>query len=226
MISEIQGKEGSDRKAASPLVGGLLRIHGIISRGLSISIRKCNEYLEKPDMLPKEAPGFSRYLTTLKWVTHSHHLSEDEIIYPHFKDRIEAPYVRLTNDHQDIARILVTLDQHIRDLSSGGVGKLREILGEFERLWAPHIRIEEENFTAEKLQMIMGMEEQLDFAKKVGGHGMKNSGPGPLALPFLVYNLEGRDRELFLMQIPWIVKKVLMPILWKGQWKSMSPFLL
>ncbi len=226
MINEIQSKEGRAVTEASPLAEGLLRIHKIISRGLSISIRKCDEYSGKQSIPPGEATGFSMYLTTLKWVTHAHHLSEDEIIYPYFKDHIKAPYDRLKNDHQDIAGILATLDQCILGISSVGVGKLREVLGEFEKLWIPHIRIEEENFTGEKLQMIMGIKEQVNFAKKLGNHGTKNSGPGPLALPFLVYNIEGRDREVFLMHIPWIVKKVLMPIIWKGQWKQMSPFLL
>jgi hypothetical protein len=93
------------------------------------------------------------------------------------------------------------------------------VLGEFEELWVPHIRIEEENFTAEKLQMVAGMKEQADLAEKLTKHGIKNSRPGPLVLPFMFFYLEGKDRETFMMPIPWIVKKVLVPIIWKGQWK-------
>jgi hemerythrin-like domain-containing protein len=210
----------------NPVIGGLLRIHKIITRGLDISIRKCDEYLGKQGIPPEEAAGFSMYVTALKWVTHAHHLSEDEIAFPYFKGSIAAPYGRLRDDHQTISRILVSLDQCILEISSGGVGKLREMLGEFEKLWVPHIRIEEENFTAEKLQMVAGMKEQVDLAEKLTKHGIKNSGPGPLVLPFMFFNLEGKDREVFMMPIPWIVKKVLVPIIWKSQWKPMSPFLL
>jgi len=219
-------KKDSLMTEMSPVVGGLLRIHIIISRGLSISIRKCDEYLGKQGIPSEEATGFSMYLSTLKWVTHSHHLSEDDIAFPYFKDYIDAPYNRLKDDHNDMARILDALDQRILEVSSGGIGKLREVLDEFDKLWGPHIKIEEENFTAEKLQAVIGMKEQVTLVEKLGEHSTKNAGPGPLALPFLFYNLEGKDREAFMKPIPWIVKKVLVPIIWRSQWKPMSPFLL
>ncbi len=210
----------------SPVVGGLLRIHKIISRGLSTSIRKCDEYLVKQGIPSGEAAGFSMYLSSLKWVTHSHHLSEDDIVFPYLKDLIEAPYNLLKDDHNAMTRILDSLDQCLLDLSSGGVGKLREVLEKFDKLWGPHIKIEEENFTSEKLMVAIEMQEQVNLVKKLGEHGIKNSGPGPLSLPFLIYNLESRDREDFMKPIPWIVKKVLVPIIWRSQWKPMIPFFL
>lgn len=210
----------------NPLVGGLLRIHKIISRGINISIRKCDEYIVNQGILPEEVAGFSMYVSALKMVTHSHHLSEDEIAFPFFKNHLDAPYDHLKDDHNTMARILETLDQSLVEVSSNGVGKLREVLGEFEKLWVAHIRIEEENFTMEKLLPVVGMKEQINLAEKLGEHGKKNSGPGPLALPFMIYNLESKDREAFMMHFPWIVKKVLVPIIWKRQWKPMSPFLL
>jgi len=42
----------------------------------------------------------------------------------------------------------------------------------------------------------------------------------------MFYNLEGKDREAFMKPFPMIVKKVLVPIIWKGQWKPMIPFFL
>ena len=219
-------KKDSLMTEMSPVVGGLIRIHKIISRGLSISIRKCDEYLGKQGIPSEEATGFSMYLSTLKWVTHLHHLSEDDIAFPYFKDYIDAPYNRLKDDHNDMARILDALDQRILKLSSDGIGKLREVLDEFDKLWRPHIKIEEVNFTAEKLQGVIGMKEQATLAEKLGEHSTKNAGPGALALPFLFYNLEGMDREAFMKPIPWIAKKVLVPVIWRSQWKPMSPFLL
>ncbi len=210
----------------SPLIGSLLNIHKVISRALNVSLQKCDEYLGKQGIPPGEAAGFLMYVRTLKWVTHSHHLTEDEMVFPYFRDKFEAPYTRLQDDHQAIARILVNLDERLSEISSGGVGKLREVLGEFDKLWGPHIRIEEEHFTADKLKSVAGMQEQVDLAARFAEHGKKNSGPGPLALPFLFYNLQGTDREAFLVPFPWIVKKVLVPIIWRGNWKPMSPFLL
>jgi len=219
-------KKASPVSEMSPVVGGLLRIHKIISRGLDISIRKCNEYIGKQGIPPGEVTGFSMYLSTLKGVTHSHHLSEDEIVFPWLKDYLDAPYVRLKDDHNDMARMLEALDQSILEVSSGRIGKLRTVLDEFDKLWGPHIKIEEENFTSEKLMALIGMKEQVTMVEKLGEHGSKNAGPGPIALPFLFYNLEGRDREDFMKPIPWIVKNVLVPVIWRSQWKPMSPFLL
>jgi hemerythrin-like domain-containing protein len=208
----------------SPVVGGLLRIHKIISRGLSISIRKCDEYIVKQGIPESEAAGFSMYVSTLKWVTHSHHLSEDDIGFPFLKNYIEAPYNNLKDDHNAMARILDSLEQSLLEVSSGGVGKLREVLDKFNKLWQPHIKTEEENFTSERLQAAIGIKEQLNLVEKLGEHSIKNSGPGPLALPFLFYNLEGRDREDFMKPIPWVVTKVLVPVVWRNRWKPMKPF--
>lgn len=210
----------------SPVVEGLLMIHKIISRGLSISISKCDEYIAKKGIPPGEIKGFSMYVAALKRVTHSHHLSEDEIAFPYYKDSIDAPYNRLKDDHHNISRVLVALDQCLKDLSPGGMDRLHKILNEFHSLWVPHIRIEEDNFTTDKLQAASGMKEQVILVEKLARHGSKYMSPGPLTLPFLFFNLEVRDRKAFMMPFPWMVKKVLVPIIWKGQWKPMSPFLL
>lgn len=210
----------------SPVVEGLLRIHKIISRGLSISIRKCDEYVGKKGIPASETKGFSMYVATLKWVTHSHHLSEDEISFPYFSEYIEAPYNQLKDDHNNIARLLDTLDQCLLDVSSNGIERLREVLVEFEKMWIPHIKIEEDNFSTGKLNAVIEIKEQMHLVKKLGEHSIKNSGPGSLSLPFLFYNLDGKEREDFMKPIPWIAKKFLVPVIWRNQWKPMSPFLM
>ena len=210
----------------SPVAEGLLRIHKVISRGLKISIEKCNEHPGKNGMTSGEMEGFLKYILTLKRIINSHHLSEDEIAFPYFRNYIEAPYDRLKDDHNTVIKILDRFDKCLEELPSNGAGSLLEALDELNKLWESHIKIEEENFSAEKLQQVIGMKEQLNLTEKLSDHGMKNSGPGPLTLPFLLYNLEVKDRETIMMSLPWFVKKVLVPIIWRKQWKSMSPFLL
>jgi hemerythrin-like domain-containing protein len=219
-------REGGTMTEMSPIAESLLCIHKIISRALHVSIQKCDEYIRKQGIPREEVVGFLMYVTTLKWITHSHHLTEDDMAFPYFRDKLEAPYTRLEADHQVIARILVNMDKYLSEISSGGVGKLLEVLGEFDKLWGPHITIEEEHFAADKLKPVAGTQEQVNLVARFAEHGKKNSGPGPLALPFMFYNLEGADREAFLIPFPWIVKKVLVPILWRGKWQPMSPFLL
>jgi hypothetical protein len=204
----------------SPLVDGLLRIHKVISRGLVISMRKCDEYIDRKGIPPEEAAGFYMYLKALRLVTHSHHLSEDEIAFPYFKDSMEAPFNRLSEDHQAINLILEKLDQYISEPSDNLV-KIHTLLNDFDRVWGPHIKIEEENFNTEKLHAVIRMDEQEALVEKLGEHSRKNLGPGPLTLPFIFYNLESRDRGVF----PWVLRKVLVPVVWRKQWKPMSPFL-
>jgi len=219
-------KEDNTMTDKSPLVGGLLRIHKIITRGLTISIRKCDEYVGKKSIPSGETTGFPMYVSALRWVIHSHHLSEDEIVFPYFKDHIEAPYDRLKNDHNAMAGLLDRLEECLTGISLAGVGNLREVLDELYNLWKPHIKIEEENFTSEKVWTVVGIKEQESLSEKLGEHGRKNSGPGPLTLPFLFYNLENKERDAFMSDIPWIVKKILVPIVWRKQWKPMDPFFL
>ena len=219
-------KNESTVKEISPLAGGLQRIHKVITRGLKISIRKCDEYIENKGIPPEEIEGFSRYITTLKWVIHSHHLSEDEIAFPFFKEYIKAPYNRLKDEHIIMVQLLDKIDKNLQELRSKGVGNLRDVLEEIRSVWESHIKIEEENFTASKLQGMIGIEEQEKLVEKLAEHGRNNSGPGPLTLPFLLYNLESEDRQYFMMSLPWIVRKVLVPIVWRKQWKPMTPFLL
>jgi len=52
------------------------------------------------------------------------------------------------------------------------------------------------------------------------------SKPATLVLPFLIYNLEGSDREEFTSEMPWILKNFVIPIIWKKKWQKMKPFLL
>lgn len=211
---------------SSPVVEGLLMIHKIITRGIAVSIKKCDEYIGKENIPGEEVQGFVKFVSTLKWITHAHHLTEDEMGYPYFKNHIEAPYDRLTEDHKTITRLLSKMDPTPLIKASDGIGELRKAIGEFDTLWHPHIKIEEEKFTPEKVNSFLSMKQQANLAVMFGKHSSKNSGPGSLALPFMFYNLEPADRKSFMMSFPWIVKKVLVPVVWKGEWRPMSSFLL
>jgi len=215
-----------NEKDASPVVNGLLLIHKIITRGLTVSLQKCEEYLENKAVPASEAAGFTTFVSTLTKVAHSHHLSEDEISFPYFRDYLEAPFDRLMEDHQSISHILDRIGRYLPDLTKDEITGLHDTLKEFQAMWVPHIQIEEENFTVQKVQERVSMKDQIVIAKKMAAHGSRNSGPGPLALPFLFYNLEGMDRDTFMKSFPLIVRKILVPVIWKSRWEPMSPFLL
>jgi len=209
----------------SPLGEGLFMIHKIITRGVATSLRRCDEYLEKPGIPPAHASGFSLYVSTLILVMHSHHLSEDEIAFPFFQNFIEGPYDRLKDDHHLISAVLKKLENCLSGINEGKISDLRNALIELENLWTPHFKMEEDNFSSEKINAVISLQEQQSVIEKLSKHGRQNSGPAPLVLPFVIYSLEGAEREELTGPLPWIIRKVLVPVIWKKKWEAMKPFL-
>ncbi len=70
------------------------------------------------------------------------------------------------------------------------------------------------------------MRERNELVENVGKHSQKSAGPGPTTIPFGLYNLDKQDRQEFLKDLPWILRYVLNPVVWRSQWKPMDPFLL
>jgi len=209
----------------SPLGEGLFMIHKIITRGVSTSLRKCEEYLGKPGIQSENLSGFSLYVSTLILVMQSHHLSEDEIAFPFFQNYISGPYDRLKDDHHQISGVLEKLGKSLSEINKGNTSDLRNTLIELENLWASHFKMEEENFSSEKINSAISLQEQESVIEKLSKHGRQNSGPAPLVLPFVIYNLEGAERVEFSGRLPWIIRKILVPIIWKKKWEAMKPFL-
>lgn len=210
----------------SPLTDGLVKIHKLITRALSVAVVKCDEYLGKNEVNEEEVKGFEMYLNTLIRVMHAHHVGEDDIIFPHFTGRIEAPYERLKADHVNMAKMLADLENSLEKDKFSDLGRLRNHLDNLQRSWAPHIKAEESSFASAILQKKLTEKEQNELVEKISSHGAKSSGPGPLTLPFVIYNLQGEDRKEFLKDFPWVLKHVLVPLVWRSKWKPMDPFLL
>lgn len=209
----------------SPLSDGLLRIHKIISRAINVSIIKCDEYLDKKSIPLREEKGFMLYMMTFVRVMHAHHLGEDDIVFPYFTGRLDAPYNRLKDDHILLAGMLGNLEILLKKSPAVAIADIKTVMTDIRNLWEPHISAEEISFAPANLAWLE-MKEQLDLIDKIGRHSQKASGPGPLTIPFVLYNLEKEDRAVFLDEFPWIIKRFLVPVVWRRQWKAMDPFLL
>jgi len=72
----------------------LVRIHKSITRGLNISIEKGWQYLHNGFPSPDVQRGYFDYAQTLAVVIHAHHLGEDEVSYPVFKQKIPAHHTK------------------------------------------------------------------------------------------------------------------------------------
>jgi hypothetical protein len=67
-------------------------IHNIITRGLSVSIGGVKEVILNASQDERRREGLFTYIQALSLVLNSHHLTEDEIAFPYFRDKLtKAP---------------------------------------------------------------------------------------------------------------------------------------
>jgi hemerythrin-like domain-containing protein len=202
----------------------LLRIHRVITRGLAVSQEYCQSFVEGgfPDDATRE--GFWRYCHGLEAIAHAHHEAEDDLFFPYLRERVpDADFDELTAEHQEMQTILDEM-QAARD--AGSLADLGPALSRMAELWHPHIEKEETVFSPEIAAEVMTVPEHIDMAQKVGAHSQEHLQPAPLAIPFMLYNVEGDDRAYFMAVLPPEVTQQLVPIVWKDEWAPMKPFLL
>jgi len=76
------------------------RIHSIITRALNVSIENIPSLRQKGTGV---RDGFLNYLQCLATVINGHHLAEDEIGFPYFRDKIpEMPYDDMILQHKEM----------------------------------------------------------------------------------------------------------------------------
>ena len=149
-------------------------------------------------------------------------------MFPTFEEKIkDADFSELKNQHKELHPLAEQIKDKI-DIDSPTIENYREIrslLRDTKDLWVKH-RQEEEKTVELDLEPVLSSKEQIELSDKLGKHGQSMSNPATLILPFLIYNLEGKDREVFTRDMPWILKKFIVPVLWKKKWQKMKPFLL
>ena len=213
--------------SAPDFAADLVRIHRVITRGLEVSIRHSGTPLD-----PAAVPGFVSYAQTTAWVLHGHHISEDQVAFPFFRQKqIDAPYLLLVAEHGQMQAILNELTPALDRLAGepGSAESLAVVHRAFIRLagiWYPHIQREEELMTAQAIAAAISLEEQISLAQQFAQKGQENSGPAYMAVPFVLYNLSPEDRAGMLRMMSPEVTQHLVPVVWKDQWAPMQPFLL
>jgi len=232
-IMEIRMKEADMAEAnASNVALDLLRIHSIITRALSITSEKSQRFAQDgfPDASTKE--GFLCYARSFVSVLHGHHLTENELAFPYFRERLpDAPYNLLIVQHQELVHVLDEVKAAIEEVSAdrqaaASLNRLNQALRRLADLWHPHIGIEQDHFTVAKLEALINREEHIRLGKLFAEHGQKHMGPGYLVVPFLLYNLTPEERVIFARNMPFLLTHLLVPVVWKARWASMRPFLL
>jgi hemerythrin-like domain-containing protein len=212
------------------LAHDLVRIHKVITRGLSVGVTRGREFLG--DGFPSQdlKSGFADYIRSLVSVVAAHHLGEDTIAFPALKERLpDAPYRRLTADHKKIEAALNPLGESTPEISGAnplaGLGVVVAGLRKILAIWPSHIGLEESSFGSKPIAGVMTPEEQANVSVLMARHSQEHAGPPFLVLPFVLYNLAGADRDAMAATIPAPVRELVQKE-WKDQWSLMKPFFL
>jgi hemerythrin-like domain-containing protein len=202
----------------------LLRIHRVITRGLTVSQENCQTFAEGgfPDDTTRE--GFWKYCQGLEANAHGHHMTEDELFFPFLRDRMpDTDFDQLMTEHKEMHAILAEVRA---GREAGSLAVTRQGLSKMADLWDPHIEKEEKEFSPKIVAELMTIPEHIEMAQKAAALSQEHAQPAPLAVPFLLYNLEPDDRAHFLAVMPAQVTQQLVPVVWKDEWAPMKPFLL
>ena len=209
----------------------LIRIHRVITRGLYTSLIKGTEYLGQGDPKLEIIQGYARYVHCLTEVLSAHHKGEDLITFPAFMKYLpSAPYAQLSADHHAVEKLLSNLPEATENISNEPSGSgLEVIVANLEKLtaiWEPHILLEEHYFSKEAINAAINKDEQLRIGEASAKHSQEHAAPPYWVVPFILYNLEPKERAIMAANFPPMVINELIPTVWKDEWTPMKPFLL
>ncbi len=210
----------------------LLRIHAIITRGLTVATERSGVFAREgfPDTSTRE--GFTCSVRTLVSVVHGHHLTEDELVFPYFRAKLpDAPFDLLMAQHQELVHLLDKIEAANEDVTANpqvaaALTRLNGALRRTGETWHPHIGIEQDHLAADKVGPMLDPEEHLRLSRLFAEHGRKHMAPGYLVVPFLLYNLPPEERAMFARGLPVVLTRLLVPWVWRRRWAPMKPFLL
>ncbi len=218
-------------KQESNIAVNFFIIHNIITRGLKVSIESVQGVIQRgfPDEGSRE--GYFNYIRALASVLTAHHLTEDEIAFPYFREKLpDAPFDMLIDWHQMMVRVLEDIKSAAEkceknDQPETELKNLEYELTRLNDMWHPHIQTETDEFIS-KADAMIPVEEQIRLVRLFGEHGQRLALPPYLTIPFMLYNLSLEDRKVFSRGMPAEIIQNLVPIVWKEKWASMTPYLL
>ena len=209
------------------LATGLLCTHNIITRALDVSIDKS---LNAGEFDETSKTGFIYYIQSLKTVITAHHHLETQQVFPYFRDKIpDLPVVKLNQEHGKIGMLLNEVEEILpdsnNDLNKSSLKQLNTALIGINDIWHPHIDVEEQYFTAERMDDLLDKDEMMDLIKEYREFSLERYLPDYLVIPFQFYNLPPDERKIWLQELPEKLNKNLISVEWKDKWMPMANFL-
>jgi hemerythrin-like domain-containing protein len=206
-------------------------IHNIITRGLRVSHESVQRVIHRGIEGEESREGFFNFIRALTSVMNAHHLTEDDIAFPYFRDKLpDAPFDTLTYYHHLMVLVLDEINLAVdkcmnKDQLETELTNIEKALAQLNEDWPFHIQPETDEFI-NLADALISVEEQLRLVRLFAEYDLKNAVPHYLTVPFMLYNLPKEDRVVFLQGMPAEVVQYLAPVVWKEKWESMQPYLL
>jgi len=219
------------KKQESNVAVSFLNIHNIITRGLRVSLESARGILQGGFEGERNREGFFNYIRSLSSVMNAHHLTEDDIAFPYFRDKLpEAPFDEWIYWHgkmtEDLDEINLAMEKCVKkDEFETELRNIENALARLNEGWPYHIQPETDDFI-NKADALVPVEEQLRLVRLFADYVLKYAEPLYLTVPFMLYNLPVEDRQMFSQWIPAEGILNLVPGIWKENWASMAPYLL
>jgi len=218
-------------KQETNIAASFYKIHNIITRGLRVSLESTRGILQAGFQGERNREGFFNYIRSLTSVMNAHHLTEDDIAFPYFRDKLpEAPFDDWTYWHgkmsEDLDEINLAVEKcEKKDEFETELRNIENVLARLNEGWPYHIQPETDEFI-NKADALVPVEEQLRLVRQFSEYVLENANPPYLTVPFMLHNLPVEDRQVFSQWIPAEGILNLVPVAWKEKWSSMGPYLL
>ena len=215
----------------SNIAVSFFNIHNIITRGLQVSLESVQRILQGGFQGEMDQEGFFNYIRALSSVLNAHHLTEDDLAFPYFRDKLpEAPFDNWMYWHKKMVVILDEINLAMekcekKDQLEAGLRDMENALSRLKEGWPYHIQPETDEFI-NKADALVPVEEQLRLVKLFAEYVLQHALPLHLTVPFMLYNLPMEDRQVFSQWIPAEGILNLISTSWKEKWEAMIPFLL
>lgn len=211
------------------LAGSTLLIHKMISRSVNVSVEWGEKFLQQGFENDHLQDGYIKYVKCLLKNLEHHHLVEDDVVFPFFQAKLpNTKFDQLEEEHKMISRLIMELSSipllnNDETNIQNDVTDIYQTLSKVSDLWFKHIRFEEDDFI-NRLGDFVSQDESLSLLEKISTYRDDLFEPYSLTMPFILFNLEPEERQIMAMELPPEVVEELIPVVWKAEWETMTPF--
>ncbi|MEO1232235.1 MAG: hypothetical protein AAFZ18_25385 [Myxococcota bacterium] len=115
-------------------------------------------------------------------------------------------------------------DSRNRASDPTSAARLEKALRDFQGLWSKHAAAVEETLTEAFVQEHVALEDEEAFVAELEAKAEARGAQEPDQLAFFLYNLRDEDRRAFASSVPWMVRNVMVPFVWREKWRSMERY--